>query len=125
MLLKSITWSWGLVILWLSLYPFEVDTHGVKLMPHADKLVHGVMHGIMAFLLAWNFQPAVFLSKKVFLLSLVAILYGTIIELCQEVMALGRSFDFLDIVANTIGVFVGLTGYFILKNVLFSSVDKN
>jgi len=115
MLLKSITIFWGFVIAWLSLYPFEVDHQGLRLFPNADKVVHLSMHAMMAFLLSWNIQPKHWASKKALFLCFFAILYGTVIELLQEFMALGRSFDFWDIVANSAGVFIGLTGYFMLK----------
>jgi glycopeptide antibiotics resistance protein len=125
MLLKAITILWGLTILWLSLYPFEVDSHGIKLFPHTDKLVHFGMHGLLAFLLTLNLQPDRWRSKKVLQISFFTVLYGTVIEVCQALMALGRSFDLLDIMANTLGIFAGLTGYFLLKKGWLSGLNKN
>jgi glycopeptide antibiotics resistance protein len=125
MILKSITIIWSLVILWLSLYPFEVDAHGIKLFSNADKIIHLCMHGVMSFLLAWNIQPEKWTSKKALVLIFATILYGIVIEVTQELMNLGRSFDYFDIMANSLGVLLGLTGYFILKKSLHSSAKRN
>ena len=117
MFLKSITILWGLVILALSLYPFAVENQGIKLIPHADKYVHLCMHALMSFLLTCNLKPRKWISQTVLILATISVLYGTVIEVIQELMNLGRHFDILDILANSIGVLLGLTGYFLLKKI--------
>ena len=125
MLLKSITIIWSLVIVWLSLYPFETNRQGIAAVPNADKLVHVSMYFILSMLIAWNVRLKIPLASNTILWAIFTMLYGTIIEVFQGYMGLGRSFEFLDILANSAGVILGLTGYFILKNKLYPNLDKN
>lgn len=125
MLLKSITIVWSLVILFLSLYPFQVKADSIQLWQHTDKIIHFSMYAVLTFFVALCVNPKNWLDNKSWLIVVICSLYGIIIELLQEIMKLGRSFDFLDIIANSLGVFFALTGYFTLKKHKFFALNKN
>jgi glycopeptide antibiotics resistance protein len=125
MLLKSITFFWSLVILFLSLYPFKVKEDSIQLWQHTDKIVHFLMYALLTFFVLLNVKPKNWLVKESFIVVLSCILYGIVIEVIQEAMKLGRSFDFFDILANSAGVFCALTGYFILKKYKFFVFNQN
>ncbi|WP_159473327.1 VanZ family protein [Dyadobacter sp. 3J3] len=66
-----------------------------------DKLVHAGLFG--GFTVLWLL---VYPQKSVMVI-LAGIAYGVGIEFYQEIMPLDRTFDLFDIVADTIGVFLG------------------
>lgn len=71
--------------------------------PHADKLVHFMMHFGMGFLLFFSIAGVPSRSRYT-IVFMTSFLYGLSIELLQHSMALGRAMDRWDIVANTVGV---------------------
>ena len=73
-----------------------------------DKLVHISIFLVLSFL----FCRAISNKKWFFLVALFCSFYGMIMEFVQENYIPNRSFDFWDIVADTIGSF----GVFILLN---------
>lgn len=98
---------WVLCITALSLLSFpDLDTGGVEL-PYTDKIVHFVFYfgfvwlGGLAFIAD---KRGVFPDrKKLFLVFLAAVLYGTIIEVLQHVATTYRSAEWSDFMANTLG----------------------
>lgn len=75
---------------------------------HSDKVVHFIMFFLMTILLylSYNF------TRKIWYFT-IPVLTGIVIEFLQYFMAQGRTFDFLDIIGNTTGIFIAY--YFILK----------
>lgn len=78
-----------------------------------DKIVHFIFYFLFVYL--WS---KAFNNKKNFLILCIAISYGIIIEILQEVVTQSRNFDYFDILANTIGA---VTAFFILNRNFFSS----
>ncbi len=77
-----------------------------------DKLMHLTAYAILTFL--WIYVLNEKGSKHFFFKSLsIAIVYGIALECAQYVFFTGRSFEFLDIMANIIGAIIGafLTKY--------------
>lgn len=68
----------------------------------SDKLVHALMYGIMCYLWARS------ISKPLFSALLGAVLisscFGMAMEWMQETFFIDRSFDWMDVLANEIGV---------------------
>lgn len=69
---------------------------------YTDKIVHFTFYFVANYL----FLKSKF-SKK-YLISLVLIFYGIIIEVFQENFTKSRHFDFYDILANSLGVILAL-----------------
>jgi VanZ family protein len=75
---------------------------------HVDKLVHGVMYGLLAFLL---------LRDKLSILKvfIICTLYGIMMETIQGKFFEHRHFDILDIIANISGSLIGIGFYQFIK----------
>ena len=103
--------GWVMCVTFLSLFSFkEVSTEGLNI-PHLDKVVHFTFYFMFTVLgsLSYLEHKAVTESfKKVALLFfLLAIGYGTVIEVLQYVATTTRNGDFLDFLANSFGAFCG------------------
>ncbi|TVZ52235.1 VanZ family protein [Dokdonia sp. Hel_I_53] len=91
---------------------------------HVDKLIHLCAYLGLAFL--WmsfyqlqkrSFTPEVNFSKIHFVIAVMIIVYGIIIEVLQGGITNYRTPDVWDVLANTIGVFIGsLIFVIIFKN---------
>lgn len=85
---------------------------------HVDKLVHAVLFAILVFLFCRPIQLRGHLTKALlviyFLILVIAIIYGVVIEFIQMAIP-GRGFDGLDILADSIGAYIG---YRIAKNII-------
>ncbi|CAN5293428.1 hypothetical protein BH23BAC1_BH23BAC1_29260 [soil metagenome] len=106
---------WALFLLLITLTPGNaMPSTGNFTVPHLDKVVHFTGFGILAFLMMRGFKKQnsiEWLKKKPVLSSLIlAVSFGIIIEIIQLYIP-ERSFDLLDIFANTAGIFVGLVVY--------------
>lgn len=87
----------------------------------ADKIVHFGVYGLLSFLLLFGFYRASEIELTIKLKRLViasSIFYGVLIEILQGTVFVGRSMDVYDMVANSIGAFVGLAGFSIYKKFL-------
>ena len=71
---------------------------------HFDKWVHIGMFGLLTILWCYPLLKAGIATKIIFFLIAAAVtLYGVAMEFVQEFFAVGRSFDSMDILADTIG----------------------
>lgn len=97
------------VILWLTLAPHPTGDLEVPLFPGADKVVHALMFGFLTFILllelmrhrGWTFLPL----PAIGLVAFASAIFGIVIEVVQAAMGLGRSFEILDIMADSAGSF--------------------
>jgi hypothetical protein len=71
-----------------------------------DKLIHFTLY--IGLILLWTLSSEHLSNKNVYLLLVIAICYGILIEVLQASMALGRSYQWDDIIANTIGCILGV-----------------
>ncbi len=79
--------------------------------PYTDKFEHSFAYAFLSFF--WLLSCQIRKIKTTFLiLILCLVLFGVIIEVLQSNMSNHRTGDFLDVIANTIGI---LIGYFVLK----------
>lgn len=73
-------------------------------LPTSDKVKHAFTYAVLALWFAGLYPR----SRYVWIGVLLFIL-GVTIEWAQGVMALGRESELLDVVANTVGIVIGLT----------------
>lgn len=101
-------------VAFVSLWPSSGE--GIELFPQADKAGHFAMYALLSFVCAGTVkQDEIKTAKiKVFIVVLCA-LYGLLIEILQELMPYGRTFEWLDAVANLAGALAGM-----LINAVFS-----
>ncbi|RAV27941.1 VanZ family protein [Sinomicrobium soli] len=117
---------WALTVAVLSLIPpSDIPSPGF-LFPHIDKVVHFVFYYVFFILwyYAWNKGDISVVSKRSVLLSLLmALLFGTVVEVLQYVMNIGRSGDVRDALANTAGA---ICGFFtvILINAVYKGLKR-
>jgi VanZ family protein len=93
----------------LSILPPQ-DLPKVSLFYGADKIIHFMMYFIFSMLSCWALKT----EKHYFRLLLIVLAtigWGMFMEFVQMEMHMGRSFSFYDMVANGLGVFVGVIIY--------------
>jgi len=95
-----------LVIIFLSLYPFQ-EIRFMEGVPLADKWTHMVMYGGFCLVLwaeyLWRHEEIHW--GKVFCWAVLApIAFSGLMELCQAYLTTSRSGEWMDLLANTIGI---------------------
>lgn len=99
---------WTCLVIALSL----VDLSDVKAesiaIPHKDKIVHFIFYSVLTFLWAMAFNSS-YKSKysQQLIIVVICVLLGMIIEVLQGYAGFNRSFEWLDIITNTIGAIFG------------------
>lgn len=97
---------WTAVITWLSLVSFEKVPSVSISIPGKDKTVHFIFY--FFFVVLWAKGLNARTKKQQLSILLVAVIYGIIIEVFQDVFTLTRTADALDVVANSIGAISGI-----------------
>ena len=109
------------VVIILSLAPFP-EMPNLPDINLLDKWVHFVMYGGTCLVIwweYWNQHTKIDWQHAAIGAILLPICMGCILELMQEHLTTCRSGDWLDAVANAIGVLLGaLVGYFVLPRIL-------
>ncbi len=94
------------VIVFLSLYPFQ-EIRILDGVPLADKWTHMVMYGGLCLILwieyLWNHKKISW-GKVICWTLLAPIAFSGLMELCQTYLTTYRSGEWLDLLANTIGI---------------------
>lgn len=103
--------AWFFIVGVLTLMPGkEVPEVGWLNIPHFDKLVHVAMFGGLTLFFCLPYLKAgLSIQKKINIfirISLSMILWGLIIEVMQKFFVSGRGFEWLDVVADGVGVLI-------------------
>lgn len=77
-------------------------------VPMLDKCAHFVVFGTLYFLWADAISKTKIEITMIFRLAIALLLYGIIIELIQHYWYVSRTGDTLDVLANAIGIVLGL-----------------
>ncbi len=98
-----------LAILWLTLAPHPLGEEELPLFPGADKIAHLVMFGGFTLLMLvdlWRRRRFSRLSTaNIWLAGTLSAILGCVVEVAQWKMNLGRSFEWADIIADSLGAF--------------------
>ncbi|MRM83692.1 VanZ family protein [Riemerella anatipestifer] len=81
-----------------------------------DKVVHFSMFFVLGFLFRWAYPKA-----SVYAYYFILVAYAILTEIFQQVMALGRSAEWLDLLADTIGL---VLAYYVYTKVLLLFARK-
>ena len=121
---KILLFAYILLITFLSLMPGK-DVPNIMIFPYADKVIHACMYAGFTFLLLWSY-PVTFSGARQFLPFLIVVAYGFFMETLQRISLLGRSFEFRDEIANSLGFFPGWIFWMIVKGKrkLFSKQEQ-
>lgn len=77
------------------------------LFPYFDKVAHFGMYAIFTFLVFFTWPEKYAGRISQFIPLLYVLFWGTVMEILQEAGSHGRTFNYLDIIANTLGFFPG------------------
>lgn len=100
------------IIVFLSLLPPK-DLPNIPLFPGADKIIHTCMYLGFAWLASWAMHAEI-KHRWYYLIILFSISWGATMEVFQYLMHLGRSFEFYDMVSNSIGTLIGVSIYILM-----------
>lgn len=111
---KSPAWLYtvivALAIIYLTLVPKPLPDIQVPLWEHTDKVVHALMFGgfVAACCLDYMRKKQIsHISKRIMLtIIIIATAFGSIIEILQNAMGLGRSGDHFDLIADFAGIII-------------------
>ncbi len=84
-----------------------------------DKYVHAILFGLLSYCmiigLIKQFQYNCLARNAVKISITFSIIFGVSIEVFQHVFLEGRTFDYFDIIADLIGVFVGFLSFRLVR----------
>jgi VanZ family protein len=106
----------ALLLLYLSL------TNGEKFqkfplinMPFLDKIVHFGMYFFMMSVIIIEHRKNLKNVRNLFLLTLIPLIYGVLMEILQSTLTVTRTGNFYDAVADAAGIFVSVMIWFLIK----------
>jgi len=114
----ALTIVYILCIVALSLLPMR-DLPQIQGFRGLDKIVHFCMYFGFSGLLAWATKTELRYSR-LFYIAAVSLSWGLFMEYMQLEMHLGREFSWLDMTANSTGVFSGIAVYILLARMVLS-----
>ena len=100
-----------LLILYLTLVPRPLPNTNIEI-PGLDKLAHAIMFGVLAFVTSIDMARRnrnvirTLSNSTIIYISIIVAFVGLLIEILQQLMQLGRGGDFLDFIADIIGIFI-------------------
>lgn len=105
----QLTLAVGILILYLTILPKPFEEN-ILLFPGADKIAHCCMFGGLALTHIFEHKRAgrALSLRQAFVASTVVTVFGISIEFIQELCGLGRSGDWLDAIADTVGAFAAI-----------------
>ena len=88
--------------------------------PNADKIIHFFLYFVMSYAVLYDYQknkkkPTINIYLSVFI---VLIFLGIFVEFIQDNCISGRFADFYDVLANTVGISIGLIFYKSITKIL-------
>lgn len=112
---------WAIIILFLSLTPsHEMPDTNIWDFLSFDKLAHMFFYALLALQLIIAFKKqysnSALKHNAIAIGFIISMLYGIIIETLQYYMYAGRTADLIDIIANFIGAFIGVSSFFVIYN---------
>jgi VanZ family protein len=86
------------------------DIPQIDLFEGADKLVHFCMYLGFTWLVCWSLRSE---SKSVinYFVIILTVGWGILMEVLQLLMQFGRSFEWMDVLANSVGAITGVLIY--------------
>lgn len=111
--------AWTLLIIFLTLFPGqEMPDISIWDMFSFDKFAHIFVFAVLVLLMIVGFSKQydfTFLKKNPVRYSLLyAFLLAFFIELAQKTIIAGRGFEFMDLLADSIGILLGWLAFFII-----------
>ena len=110
---------WGIFIFIMSSFPGDdIPKSFIINIPFADKIIHFFLYFLLAILIMLGALKKVKTTLTIwhFLFTFfISLFYGFLLEVLQDLVFIMRSADFMDVIANSAGSFIGLlTFYYII-----------
>lgn len=104
------------IILVLSLVPINTSMgSGIMDFPHADKMAHFMLYGLLSFLLLHELNRNFTGKISIILFTLIlCLIYGGLIEIFQGLID-GRSSELYDLLADFIGSVMAIPAFYLFK----------
>ena len=113
---KALFWVWLAILTWLSLKATGNSNSWLhQAIPHADKVMHLGAYAVTTLIGCVSFGHEEDDSRMIWIVALGCFSWSVLMEVIQLLLATGRHFEFLDIIANIIGCFVGVAAYRFIK----------
>lgn len=103
---------WGLMVFVVVLFSLLPQEQNFVQMPFSDKLVHFSTYFILTFVALLSSTK----KHSLFMILAIQILIGICVEGAQSFVP-GRTPEFLDILANSLGVLLGTLLYFLFRKI--------
>ena len=110
----------SVLIIILSLIPPSIiPNNNIKV---SDKFLHTIAYLGLSWVWLLVFRKKTTSLK--FIILLVLVLFGMILELTQEELTSYRTADWYDVIANTVGIFIGFISFKFMYSFVFFSEEK-
>lgn len=123
-------WRWVVFVSYVTIIAFASLTPPSNIpkfiyFPHIDKVVHFIMYLGFCILAAWSCDNRRYPVRDEFhsgarriwiypLVLILAISWGLLMEIFQRLMAIGRHYSMLDLLANISGALIGIIFYYLV-----------
>ena len=110
---------WGVLIFIMSSFPGDdIPKSFIINIPFADKIIHFFMYFLLVILIMLGslrkLKTGLTIRKFLFVFF-ISLFYGILLEILQDLVFIMRGADLLDIVANSVGSFIGLLTFYYIK----------
>lgn len=123
-LITILKWIPAFIIFAISFYLSSQSTiQKIPAFPHADKLVHFVCFGGLAFWVAFGCNLSENQKIKILLPTIIVSIYGIIDEIHQSFTP-GRSSTISDWIADTLGALFGSFVFYLVVKIITKNKDK-
>ena len=112
-LFQILPWFWLIFISIMVLLPANKVTN-IVMFDHFDKIIHFLVFFISIMLFSFRYKYTELHKFRLLSTSLFLIVYAVCLEYLQGAFSIGRSFEWADIISNSMGVLVGYRIAFIL-----------
>ena len=108
----------ALLLLYLSLTNSEKFQKAPLVnIPFMDKLVHFGMYFLMMSVIILEHRKSLSNSRNLFLLALIPLSYGILMEILQSTLTMTRTGDFYDALADAAGIIVSVLLWLLIRPV--------
>jgi VanZ family protein len=107
----------ALVILFLSFARAETFSNvNILGLPYLDKAVHLCMYFALMMVLVYENRSSIKNIRSFFVLSIIPLVFGIMIEFLQTWLTSTRTGDFFDALFNLLGIFIALPVWLLFQN---------
>ena len=107
---------WGIFIFIICSFPGDnIPKSFIINIPFADKIIHFFLYFLLAILIMLGTLKKIktTLTIRHFLFTFfISLFYGFLLEVLQDLVFIMRNADFMDVIANSAGSFIGLLTFY-------------